>query len=360
MTVDKAVTADKTVTVAETIGRRRPTRRTRRAYAASTGFLAYRYGLLVVLVALLAYFSLLRPQFRTWDNAVIILQSVAIVAIVAFGVTISMTVGGFDLSVGANVSLVVMVTALAMVKYNLTGLTAIFAGLLAGLVVAALNTLLVIAARVPDLVATLGTMFVFQGLARIITSGQSVSVGMDLGGTPAPGKFTSGFLRLAAGKLWSVPYPVIIMVLLGVTCHVLLNHTRWGRAFYAIGGNPAAARLAGIPVNRYRALAYVASGMCAAVGGILLSSRLGRGDVGAGEVYLLQTVAAALIGFAVLGANRPNAFGTLVGAVFVGVLINGLTMLNVPYYTQTFVQGAVLVVAVLISYTLSPARKAGP
>jgi simple sugar transport system permease protein len=315
----------------------------------------YRYGLLVVLVAMITWFSLAKAQFRTWDNAMIILQSVAIVAIVAFGVTVSMTVGGFDLSVGANVGFVVMVTAEAMIRYDLTGLTAIGAGLLAGLLVAAVNTVLVILAKVPDLVATLGTMFIFQGLALIITSGQSVSVGMDLGGGHvAPGRFTSDYLRLSQGTLWSVPYPVIAMLVLGVLCHVFLDHTRWGRAFYAIGGNAAAARLAGIPVNRYRVLAYLLSGLLAAVGGILLSSRLGRGDVGAGDVYLLQTVAAALIGFAVLGANRPNAVGTLVGALFVGTLINGLTMLNAPYYTQTFVQGALLVVALLMSYTLSP------
>ena len=95
----------------------------------------------------------------------------------------------------------------------------------------------------------------------------------------------------------------------------------------------------GIPVQRYRALAYVISGVLAAIGGILLSARLGRGDIGAGNAYLLQAVAAALIGFAVLGANRPNAFGTIVGALFIGVLFNGLTMFNVPYYAQDFIQG---------------------
>lgn len=127
--------------------------------------LAYRYGLLVVLTALVITFLLGKPQFRTWDNALIILQAVAIVAIVALGVTVSMAVGGFDLSVGANVSFVVMVTAMTMIRYNLTGTTAVFAGLLAGLLVAAVNAFLIIVAKVPDLVATLGSMFIFQGLA---------------------------------------------------------------------------------------------------------------------------------------------------------------------------------------------------
>ncbi|MFG1705841.1 ABC transporter permease [Nonomuraea sp. M3C6] len=316
------------------------------------GALAYRYGLLIVLAAMIVMFAALRPgAFGTYANALIVLQSVAVVGIVALGVTVSMTTGGFDLSAGACVGAVVMVTALAMVKYNLTGATAVVAGLLTGLLVAGVNVLLTVVARVPDLVATLGTMFLFQGLALIITSGQSVSAGMTVDGAPAPGRYTEGFAWLGGGSVGSVPVPVIVFGLLAAAVYVLLNHTRWGRALYAIGGNPEAARLAGIRVARYRALAYAVSGLCAAVAGILLSARLGRGDVGAGDPYLLQSVAAALIGYAVLGANRPNTLGTVVGALFIGVMINGMTMLNAPYYAQTFVQGALLVGALVAGYT---------
>ena len=216
-------------------------------------WVAYRYGLLVVLVGLLVFFALSQPHFRTSDNGLIILQSVAIVAIVALGVTVSMVVGGFDLSVGANVSFVVMVTALAMIRYDLSGAAAIVAGLLAGLLVAAVNTALIILARVPDLVATLGTMFIFQGLALIITVGKSVSVGMPIGdGEVAPGSFTDSYRKLGNGKLLSIPVPVLFLFALAVLTHVFLTHTRWGRALYAIGGNSAAARLAGIPVQRYQ------------------------------------------------------------------------------------------------------------
>ncbi|WP_203030016.1 ABC transporter permease [Frankia nepalensis] len=168
------------------------------------------------------------------------------------------------------------------------------------------------------------------------------------------GRTAAHFLWFGTAKVLSIPVAVLVMIVIAAVVIVFLTYSRWGRALYAIGGNPVAARLAGIPVNRYRALAYVISGLCAACAGILLSARLGRGDVGAGDVYLLQAVAATLIGFAVLGANRPNPFGTLVGAVFLGVLINGLTMLNVPYYTQTFVQGALLVAALLLSYAVAP------
>ncbi|WP_202610333.1 ABC transporter permease [Herbidospora solisilvae] len=314
--------------------------------------LLYRYGLLVILAALLVVFAVLRPAFASYANMLIILQSVAIVGVVALGVTVSMTTGGFDLSAGAAVGAVVMVTALTMVRFNLTGGTAIVAGLLTGLLVAGVNALLTVVARIPDLVATLGTMFLFQGLALIITSGRSVAPGMTVDGAPAPGRYTEGFAWIGAGKLGSVPVPVIVFALVAVVVYLFLERTRWGVALYAIGGNAEAARLAGIRVARYRALAYAVSGVCAAIAGIMLSARLGRGDVGAGDPYLLQSVAAALIGYAVLGANRPNTVGTVVGAVFIGVVINGMTMLNAPYYTQTFVQGALLAGALVVSYTL--------
>jgi simple sugar transport system permease protein len=322
--------------------------------SATVARIAYRYGLLVVLVGLLVFFSATKSRFFDWDNALIIFQSVAIVAIVALGVTVSMAAGGFDLSVGANVSFVVMVTALAMIRYDLSGVTAIIAGLLAGLLVAAVNVALIVVARVPDLVATLGTLFIFQGLALIITSGKSVSIGMPIGnGEVATGQFADWYRDLGNGEVLSIPVPVLFLVVIAALTYVFLAHTRWGRAMYAIGGNAAAARLAGIPVQRYRALAYVISGVLAATGGILLSARLGRGDIGAGNSYLLQAVSAALIGFAVLGANRPNAIGTLVGALFIGVLFNGLTMFNVPYYAQDFIQGVLLVLTLVLTYTLS-------
>ncbi|MGW4802302.1 ABC transporter permease, partial [Nonomuraea sp. NPDC004297] len=264
-----------------------------RTVATRAAAFAYRHGLLSVLAAMVVLFSLLRPAFATYPNALVVLQSVAVVGIVALGVTVSMTTGGFDLSAGACVGAVVMVTALTMVRFNLTGATAIAAGLVTGLLVAAVNVLLTVVAKVPDLVATLGTLFLFQGLALIVTGGQSVAAGMTVDGVPAPGRYTEGFAWLGGGRIASVPVPVVMFALLAAAVYVLLNHTRWGRALYAIGGNPEAARLAGIRVARYRALAYAVSGLCAAVAGILLSARLGRGDVGAGDPYLLQSVAAA-------------------------------------------------------------------
>ncbi|MET0162205.1 MAG: ABC transporter permease [Microbacteriaceae bacterium] len=317
----------------------------------------YRSGLLVLLAALIVYFAVTLPAFGTPRNAVIILQSVAITAIIAMGVTISLTVGGFDLSVGSNVSFVVMLTTAAQVYYEAPPVLAVLIGLAAGALIGLLNGLLVVVARVPDLLATLGTMFVFAGLALVLTAGQSVSSGSIVGGEPAPGRITEPFAWLGRGVVLGLPVPVVVMIVLGIVVTVMLSRSRLGRLLAAVGGNADAARLAGVHVGRIKITAYVLSGTLASVGGVLLAARLGRGDVGVGGSYLLETVAAALIGFAVLGANRPNGFGTLVGAVFVGVLLNGLTMLNVPYYTQDLIKGAILVGALVMSFSALFKRK---
>ncbi len=315
--------------------------------------LIYRYGLLAVLVALILFFAVTQPAFATWRNVLIVLQSVGIVTIVALGVTVSLAANGFDLSVGANVGFGVMATTLVMVRFGWVGWEAVAVGLAAGVAIGLWNGLLIVKAKVPDLLATLGTMFVLQGVTLIMTSGESVAPGMaiDVKGTPAPGVITPDFLWLGRGDVFGIPVSVIVMLLVVGGVILFLDRTRWGRMVYAIGGNQEAARLAGIRVERLRVLAYVISGALAAVGGILLAARLGRGDVGAGDPFLLESVAAALIGYAVLGANRPNARGTFVGAIFVGVLISGLTMMNLPYYTQDFVKGALLVAALVMSFS---------
>ena len=136
-----------------------------------------------------------------------------------------------------------------------------------------------------------------------------------------------------------------------------MERTRWGRVFYAVGGNETAAYLAGAPVKAYRLAAYVISGVLAALGGVFIAARVGRGDVFAGSSLLLDSVAASLIGFAVLDQRRPNVLGAVIGAIFVGIVLNGLTMLNVPYYTQDFVKGAVLVGALALTFGIGRGRR---
>lgn len=320
------------------------------------GSIVYKYGLLVVLLLMIAYFSATQPFFRTFVNAMFILQAASIVAVIGLGCTVSMTVGGFDLSVGSAMSLSIMAAAAAMVIGDMGGTAAILIGIAAGLAVGLLNSFLIVVARIPDLVATLSSLFLINGLTLMGVGGQSVAEGMAFHGETTTGKFAPVFKWLGSGKVFAVPSSVIVAGVILILVVVLLNYTRWGRAFYAVGGNPVAAAAAGIRVARYRVVAYLISGGLAAIAGLMLAARSNRGDVNVGDAFLLQAVSAALVGYAVLGANRPNAFGTLIGAIFVAVLINGLTMFNFPYYAQSFVQGLLLMVALLMSYTLGPSR----
>jgi simple sugar transport system permease protein len=321
--------------------------------------LAIGYGFLLLMVGMVVVFSILKPAFLSPQSAVFILQSVAITGILALGVTATLVVDGFDLSIGAVATSAMMLSAYAMVIWQMGAVEAVALCLAMGALVGLVNGLLIVKMRVPDLLATLGMMFLLVGAQRIPTQGNSISTGMvKPDGQAATGSFAPEFLLLGRHRIDFilpdlVPLSVVFLLVIALLTWVFLELTRHGRVMYAIGSNAQAARLAGIDVAGYRVLAYVISGVMASIGGILLSARLGRGDVASGNNLLLDAVAAALIGFAVLGAAKPNAFGTAMGALFVGILLQGLTMLNAPYYTQDFIKGAVLVVALVFTFALS-------
>ena len=326
---------------------------------------AIKYGFLVLLVGLVLYFSLAADGFAGPRSAVFIFQSVAITGILALGVTATLVVDGFDLSIGSTATTALMLSSYVMVVMEQSAFLAISACLVMGALVGLVNGILIVKARVPDLLATLGMMFLLIGLQRIPTEGRSVSTGMRLpSGETANGTFADSFLWLGRHRFDFIlddliPVPVIIFLVVAVLIWGFFELTRHGRLMYAIGSNQRATELAGANVNRYKVLAYMISGVMASVGGILLAARLGRGDIASGNNLLLDSVAAALIGFAVLGAAKPNAFGTAVGALFVGILLQGLTMMNAPYYTQDFVKGGVLVVALVFTFALSSRGRKG-
>lgn len=317
--------------------------------------IAIKGGIFILLAVLIATFQYNEPAFLRVANIFSILQGVAIVALLGIGVTVSCAVGGFDLSVGALAALTQMASAYILIVLGGSAYEAVAGALAIGVLVGLLNGLLIVGLRVPDLLATLGTLFLLAGAQLIPTGGRSIAPGMALlDGSAATGSFTEGFLALGRYRVGGVvPVPVIVLAAVALAFWFLMERTRWGRVFYAVGGSETAAHLAGAPTRLYRVSAYVVSAVIASLGGILLAARIGRGDVSAGNSLMLDAVAASLIGYAVLGANRPNVFGTVVGAIFVGVLLNGLTMLNAPYYLQDFVKGAVLIGALAVTFGLS-------
>lgn len=314
-----------------------------------------RYGFLIIMVLLFIFFSITRPVFLTPSNLLSILLGLTIYAILALGETFPLIVNGMDLSIGAIASLSVMVSSYCMIILELKGYYAIIICLLMGATIGLINGLLIVKLKIPDLLTTLGMMFLVQGLQLIPSAGRSIGNGMSLpNGETAKGVFDEGFKFLGQGRLFDIiPVPVAFMFIIAVIVFIVLSLTRYGRIFYAIGGNSEAARLVGVNIYKYRILAYIISGFVASFAGIVLAARVGRGDVSSGGTLLMDAIASALIGYAVLGAQKPNPFGTIVGAIFIGMLINGLTMLNVPYYTQDFIKGCVLVTALAFTFGLS-------
>ncbi|MEM6285129.1 MAG: ABC transporter permease, partial [Chloroflexota bacterium] len=330
-----------------------------------------KYGMIVAIIAVIAYFTAVTDTFLTSTNLLNIIRSSSILIIASIGITLSVAVGGFDVSVGSVASLSSMLSVALMVIWEWHWVAAVSAGLVAGAVIGVINSLLIIRLHIPDLLATLGMLYFADGLHRVITQGEAAAFGMrnpwSEEGTNAAGEIPQIFSELGGGQIWAgevpqwvinifppdfffrgtifqgLPYAVIFMLIIAVIFHVFLQYTRWGRMMYAVGSNQEAARLSGIPINRIRLMAYVMSGILAAIAGIVLASRTGRGAIGAGGDLLLDGVAATYFGFAVLGARRANVFGTVVGALFVGIMLNGLTKLGIADYYQDVIKGTVLI-----------------
>jgi simple sugar transport system permease protein len=308
----------------------------------------------LLLALMLIGFAIAEPAFINIANLMSILQAVSVVAILGAGVTVTLAVGGFDLSIGAVAASSVMAASYAMIVWHLDALATVPLVLGFGAAVGLINAFLIVRLRVPDLLATLAIMFLLSGLQLIPTAGRSISAGLVLpDGAKATGAYDPAFLLIGRYSLFgTLPVSVLLMIVVAIILHILTERTRIGRLLFATGGNEVATRLAGASTARLKTLAYVLSGILASVGGIVIAARVGRGDVSSGGSLLMDSVAAALIGFAVFNLRRPNVLGTIAGAVFVGVLLNGLTMLNAPYYTQDFVKGAVLVGALALTYGL--------
>ncbi len=306
-----------------------------------------KWGSVLAIFIIFAFFSLRMPDiFLTTSNMISILRSISIVTVIAIGITVSLTVDGFDLSVGSMATFADTLVISMFVWHSLPTLPAILITLAVALLVGAFNAFLIVKVKIPDMLVTLSGLFIFEGVAMTYAGGGSISQGMPrLDGTP-----TFGIIPPFFKLIGSAPYIIIIMVIVVALVHIFLNYTKYGRYMYVVGGNKEAARLSGIPVDRYRALAYLLSAVLATIGGIMLASRIGSAQINAGAGYLMPAVAAAFIGLSVAGAGRPNAIGTFAGAVLVGLLENGLVMMSVPYYSMNIVKGSVLILALALTY----------
>ena len=322
-----------------------------------------KYGMVLAIILITVFFSIANEYFLSLSNFLDILRAVSILAIVATGVTMTVVVNGLDASVGAVTGLAVILAPALMVIWNLEWYWAILAAYVAGLIVGCLNAFLIVKLRIPDLLATLGVLYLISGLQLSLTKGDAVYKGMTNPWSPeralTTGELGTAFKMLGQGYIFTsegfngIPIPVVVMLAVVVAFHFFLNYTRYGRLFYAVGGNAEASRLSGVNVNWYRGGAYLISALLATTGGLVLASRIGSGAVRAGDPYLLDAVSATYFGFAVLNARKGNVFGTVLGAIFVGIMLNGLTMMNMPWYLQDMIKGCVLIISLGLSFYLS-------
>ncbi|SFE91467.1 simple sugar transport system permease protein [Paenibacillus algorifonticola] len=320
----------------------------------------FKYGSLIVIAIVILFFSLWDEHFFTYANLSDILRSISIVTFVAIGVTFSLTVDGFDLSVGSTVSLTTVVTAAMMVWFEQPLIVVLIVAIAIGALVGLLNALLIVRIRIPDLLATLAVMYIVAGIHKTYTKGYSIYNNMPMpDGSTAPGVFNSSFLWLGQGKIGQIPVPVILMVIAVIVVHLFFKYSKWGRQMQTTGGNEEAARLSGIRVRRIRTAAYVASGVFAAIGGVLFAARVGTGQIDAGAPMMMEAVAAVFVGYSVFGAGKPNVIGTFFGALLIGVLLNGLTMMKVQYYSNDIVKGVVLVLALAVTFIHLNKRRNG-
>lgn len=288
-------------------------------------------GLLALAVAMM----FVSDRFLTWDNLGNIGRQVSINAIIATGVTLVIITGGIDLSVGAVMTLAMTFGAGAMLAGVPVPL-AIALALLSGLLCGAVNGVLIAYARLPAIIVTLATMEIPRGVALLYTGGYPLS------------NLPAAFGPLGRGEILGVHVPTLVMIAVVLAGHVFLTRFVAGRAFYALGGNEEAARLSGLPVNRYKLLAYTLSGFTAALAGVVLSSRLMSGQPNAGIGFELDAIAAVVLGGTAITGGRGSIVGTLIGALTLGVLNNGLNLMGVSPYTQKILKGLIILLAIYV------------
>ena len=299
-----------------------------------------RYATIIGLTLMIAVFSILSPDaFPTFNNFINVLNQASLAAIIAGGLTLAVVVGELDLSIGYAASLHgVLVTGL-IVHNKLPIAVAIAIVLALGAVIGVVNGLIVTKLRVNSVIATLGVGTIIVGIAFAYSSGVPIVAGVP-----------EDFLQLSLGRwLLGIPNPIIIMAVVIVGLWVLVERTAIGQEIQAVGGNPIAARLAGVSVDRIKILGFVISAVCAALTGALLASRLGSGTTNAADSYLLTAFAAVFLGSATLRDGEFHVLGTFIGTLIIVFGFNGLNIFGAPTFSQYIFQGAILVVAVALS-----------
>ena len=295
------------------------------------------YGVIVGLAAILIFFTVMKAKFMTVDNIVNMLRQTSINGLLAIGMTFVVLTGGIDLSVGSIVGAAGMFSALAArAETGIPWPIAVLIGLGVGLLLGAVNGIVVSYLKVPAFIATLGMLSIARGVTFMASDAK-----------PVPG-LSKGFLQIGGGSVGILPYPVLILIAVLVICFIVLYKTRFGRYVFATGGNPSSARVSGINVKRIICSVYMISGLLAGLAGIILTSRVTSGLAQSGNGYEVDAIAAAVIGGTSLSGGRGRLWGTIVGFLIMGVMNNGLDMMAVSSYWQLVIKGLIIIGAVML------------
>ncbi|TIP24986.1 MAG: ABC transporter permease [Mesorhizobium sp.] len=306
----------------------------------------------IALIAVLIFFSIAAPNFLSAANLILMSKHVALNAFLAMGMTFVIITGGIDLSVGSIVGLCGMVAGYLVLNgidlqvgytiyFNVFEIALIT--LAVGILIGAINGLLITRLNVAPFIATLGVLYVARGLALLSSDGRTFP---NLVGKPDLG--TTGFGFLGAGRLLGLPVSIWILVVVAVGAAYLAKYTPLGRHIFAVGGNERAARISGVRVNMVKMFVYMFSGFCAAVVGLIISSELMASHPATGESFELNAIAAAVLGGTSMSGGRGTIGGTIVGAFVIGILSDGLVMMGVSSFWQMVIKGLVIIVAVVV------------
>ena len=311
----------------------------------------------VALLLVLAYFSVMAPNFLSAANAVIVSKHVALNAFLAIGMTFVIITGGIDLSVGSIVGLCAMVAGWLVLNgvdlgvgysvwfntWEIVGIT-----LLVGVGVGLINGILITRLNVAPFIATLGTLYIARGAALLSSDGRTFP---NLSGTAEMG--TASFPMIGTGTFLGLPVMIWLLVAVALGAHYVSRRTPLGRHIYAVGGNERGAALSGVKVNRVKLFVYMFSGFCAGLVGIIIASQLQAAHPATGETFELNAIAAAVLGGTSMSGGRGRIFGTIIGAFVIGILSDGLIMMGVSSFWQTVIKGVVIVLAVVIDQAQS-------
>lgn len=304
---------------------------------------ARQFGTLIGLFFLIILLWILTPHFLTVSNLLNVAQQTSINAIIAVGVTFVIITAGIDLSVGSIMAFSGVVLASAL-DAGIPLPISLLISLAIGMVCGSLNGLFITYGKLPPFIATLGMMSVARGAALLYTEGRPIS------------GFGEDFRSFATGEILGIPSPVVIMIVVYIIAHFILNRTKLGRYTYAIGGNEEAAILSGINVKFIKTMIYGICGMLSGLAAIILTARLNSAQPIAGIMYELDAIAATVIGGTSLMGGEGRVVGTLIGALIMGVLRNGLNLLGISSFVQQIVIGSVIIIAVLIDMALKKQR----